>query len=642
MLTAFSRLIGFKQDDSNLSPQNRVVALQSQIQELEEGETALGISRSTNRRTVVAATIGAAGGGLTGYLLSSLIVTVATFAAPITAVAVGTATGAAVLAAGYRMWTGNSKRNNQKVVDKVNDLSKNLVESKIKALAKAKAGSTVDLVLNRVSKVEEETTNKDSEKKPVGLVKLDPPLVKELLSSLKAISKHKPPVKIKKIDLSSVSLTKRNMTNLLKAGLGRHETEQLILSNDKHSDDMINLLREYIVKRKTAFQNLNELDLSGNAINATCINGIADIVSHLRLKELSLADNLELSEKILDKTKGPLSSTLTNQKVRLVSLRKINLANTGLVEDQAIDIATFIKNAVFLEEIDIDRNEGFTLEVVEEEVKEKGAVKSISLKELVTEYDEHLSMEEVFAERDQVLKKIGTSKRANESWPLFLINYKLSHKSFPEDVAKYLESTVFNKAKIDGILEKIQAKRSEHLGVNDKCTVSITESELIACYEDELHNLYQKVKNKKGASLVDPKLVSQINESQVNQRSVELSVGKVPVPPRTKQSAVKTPRGKVAEPPREKQSEVKTPRGKEGMLPRTKQSEVKTPRGKVTPAKSQVPAAKTPFTVKLPNAPITTQFNSARTAKLHAEINEALGADVLARNPRLAVPTPRV
>ena len=624
MLTAFSRFIGLKQDDSNLSPQSRVVALQSQIQELEEGETTLGISRTTNRRTGIFAAVGAAGGGIGGYMLSTLIVAVGAVTAPITAAAIGVATGATTLAVGYRMLTGNSKRDNQKVVSKINDLSKSLVESKIKVLAEAKAGSTIDLVLNRLSEVEEEST-KDSEKKPVGLVKLDPPLIKELLSSLKAISKNKPPVKIKKIDLSSVSLTKRGMTNLLRAGLGGHETEHLILSNDKHSADMINLLRSYIVEKKSAFQNLKVLDLSGNAIDATCINGIRDIVNHLRLKELSLAENPALSEKILDKIKGPLSSILTDQKIPLISLRKINLSNTGLEEDQASDIATFIEKAVFLEEINIDRNEGFTLEDVETHVVEKGAVKSVSLNKLISEYDEHLSMEEVFEERDDVLRKIAASKKPNESWPIFLLNYKMAHESFPVDVVKYLESTVFNKTKMVELIEKIQTKRSEHLGVNRKCTVSITECELIACYEEKLPELYQKVKDKTGALLVDPKLVAQINESKVKHGTVEHSVDKVSASARTKNSAVKTTRGKLPAAP-----------------PRTKQSAVKLSRSKVTPANSQVPVAKPPATVKVPSAPITPHFNSARTAKLHAEINETLGADVLARNPRLVMLTPKV
>lgn len=617
MLTALSRFIGIKQDDSNLSPQNRVVSLQSQIQELEEGETPLGISRTRNLRTGKWAALGALGGGL-GGALSTFIVAIGAVAAPITAAAIGAAAGAGTIGVAYRLWTANSKRDNQKVVNKINDLSKSLVESKIKALAETKAGATIDLVLNRLSEVEEEST-KDAEKKPVGLVKLDPPLIKELLSSLKAISKNKPPVKIRKIDLSSVSLTKRGMTNLLRAGLGSHETEHLILSNDKHSAEMVNLLRSYIVEKKSAFQHLKVLDLSGNAIDATCINGIRDIVNHLRLKELSLARNPALSEKILDKIKAPLSSILTDQKVPLISLRRVNLSNTGLEEDQASDIATFIENAVFLEEINIDGNEGFTLEDVETHVKEKGGAKSVSLNKLISEYDEHLSMEEVFEERDDVLRKIGASKKSNEPWPIFLINYKMAHESFPVDVAKYLESTVFNKTKINELIEKIQTKRSEHLGVNRKCTVSITESELIACYEGKLPELYQKVKDKTGTSLVDLKLVSQINESKVKQRTIENSVDKVSASPRKKVSAVESTRVKLPVPPRTKQSAVKI-------------------RSKVTSVNSPVPVAKPPV-IKLPSAPITTQFNSARTAKLHAEINATLGDDVLARNPRLGITT---
>jgi len=600
MLTAFSRMIGLSKDDNS---SQSMVELQTQLKGLEQNATTLDILRRTNRRSGILGTIGAVGGGVGSYFLST--VTVAALVAPVTAAAAGAAVGALALGVGYRMWARTPKTNHQNIVKKINAISKQLVDSKIKALADANAGEKIDFVLNRLSQVEEEVTETD--KKPVGLVTLNKSLIKDLLSALRKISKHNPIVKIKTIDISSAALSKREMTNLLAAGLGKHETEHLILSNDKHSEDMVKLLKTHIVGRRTAFQNLQRLDLSGNEIDAACLQPIREIVSYLQLKELNLSNNSDLAKKPVEGIKAPLSEILTDMRKPLVSLRKLSLANTGLVEDQAQDVANFVEQAVFLEELNIDRNDGLNLEEVESKIKDKGALKSVSLKKLLTEYDELLSMDEAFAERDNVLRKITTSKKPNESMAIFLLNYKLIHKSFPVDVAEYLEGTVFNKVSIEEVIEKIQIKRSEHLGVQEKRTESITESELIAYYEDKLPELYQKVRDKKSGTLVDPKLVLQIDETKSKVTEVNLDA-KAPVTYKTKPRAAKS-------------------------------------QGKVTPVKSQTPAkvpakpqpvVKSPSAINLPNAPITTQFNSARAAKLHADLNATLDADQLERNPGLA------
>lgn len=633
MLTAFSRMIGLKKD--NASSQS-TVALQSQINKLEQGATIAEISRSTNRKTGMSAVFGAAGGGIGGYLLSTLTVTVAAVAAPVTAAATGAVVGAVALGTAYRMLAGSPKSNHHNTVKKINAISKNLVDSKIKGLAETKAGEKIDFVLNRLSKVEEEATD-TTDKKTVGLVTLDKPMVRKLLSSLKSISKLNPRVKIKKIDISSAGLTKRDMTNLLSAGLGSHDTEHLILSGDKHSEAMIKLLKIYIVDRKTAFQSLKILDLSSNAITESSLNDIRDIVNYLRLRELNISDNPDIAEKALEQVKGRISLILTDERNRLVSLRKINLANTGLVEDQAEDVAKFIEQAVFLEELNIDRNDGLNLDAVEAQVKEKGAVKSVSLQDLITEFDEHIDIDEVFSERDDVLGKISASKKADEPWAVFLLNYKLTHKSFPVEVAKYLEGTVFNKINIDELITKIQRKRTEHLGVQEKSTILITESELTACFDEKLPEFYQKVRDKNERS-VDPKLIAQINESKVKKG---LPSSKVKSSPRTKPNTART-RCKVTTADDLRTRAKVTPAERLTTRGKATPAKIPTPTGKQVQVESQAPV-KAPAVVKIPNvAPILTQYNASRTAKLHADINATLDADQMARNPLLSFQTPRV
>ncbi len=453
------------------------------------------------------------------------------------------ASGLATSILGYITGDTDLTKRRKSGIKKINSMSGDLLNAKFDLLTNAVPGSVIDFVFNREPTIKfeaqepsdiEKPSNKKGTKnkvndKTIEPVSFNPKFKSKLLSSLRKQDGEKRKIKIRKIDISNAELNSRDLKDMLTAGLGNFNTEQLSLRSNLHTEQAIKILKEHIVD-KGAFQSLKTLDLSGNKLEGACLEDLAQIVNHLRLKKLILSDNTTLGGKLEHNnlvvgSEKPMQDFLKDTKPRMTSLKKVGLRNTGLQEVQADQLSKFLKKSIQLEKLDLSENEELSYAVFVEYINKKGIAENISLQEIVTDHDEYLEADNILEARDVAFKQCEENKSKGTTWALHLINYVLANHKLPRTVSSYLSNKYFNEDKIKKIVGAITKAREDHLGIKKGGKTQISERELFSYYNKDLPELYKQVREKKIKQGIDDALIKEIDDMKVK--------------------TTKTPRGKI-------------------------------------------------------------------------------------------------
>jgi len=213
---------------------------------------------------------------------------------------------------------------------------------------------------------------------------------KKIMRMLQAKKKGERPV-IKKMDFSQVALSYTQLRDFLSAGLGRFRTVHLILCNNALTNDSIAILHEYIVKRKSSFQQLKRLDLSCNQLTKDALGQIVAIAKHVMLESLNLSQN-KLSHSLLpddcqQNQYIDLNYLFLRQASVLPTLKRLYLRDIGLNSFHQRALTRLLANISLLELLDIRKNPDLTYPAVKEVLVKKGLKYNVSLKVLRTDHD---------------------------------------------------------------------------------------------------------------------------------------------------------------------------------------------------------------------------------------------------------------
>ncbi len=551
------------------TPQQRIIALENEIKSLEDS---IDPNKGFIRKHAAIATANTIGGAAIGSALGEIVTVVASKTAITTVVPAFVVTGLGVastiaLSGGFALagaigwglgrtwWTSDSRQasNRKKAIKRINFASKELLDAKLDLLRRASPGTVIDFEFNRETTVEQTPEAQDEEENSrrstvsqgrvntrqstraaqqaqqvndqrIEYVKLDDNYFNDFLTILRNLRGTQTRVKIRKIDISNAELTPDQLRDLMAAGLGDFETEELCLRNDNHKEEILLVLKKGIVENKNAFQKVKKLNLSGNYLDGNCLVHIREIVDHLHLDELDLSENpilgsqykLVKHEQVLEsETALPLIDFLDNDDARkMPSLKKLNLVGTGVHSVHAHNVASLIANSPMLEALELNSNGHLRLSELIDEIKEKGTNKALSLKKINTDFKAYLDLNAEVEGRNQAFVQFERLKPASMSRIIYLINSKLHNRAIPESVKSLLETTRFNDFEMQKIIESIQDERTAHLGVPEKAIIDISERELISYFLLELPDLYHDLKNKLNEHFVSPQLILAINTAQ--------------------------------------------------------------------------------------------------------------------------------
>ena len=629
---------------ANQAMLQKIARLEGEIKETESSIDPL--KPHTVKKVVEYARIGSM--GAIGAFLGFSAATVLTGGGLLAVAGVAGGSGLVTGLLGYLTGDTDLLKRRKNGIVKINSMSSELLKNKLNLLESASPGSVIDFVFNREPTIEIEeqelpqaqqqtktkiakNTKKVVSDKSIEPITLDTDLKSKLMAALRLQDKKPLKIKIRKIDISKAELQPQYLEDLLTAGLGRFDTEHLILQSDNHSEESIKILKTHIVDKKTAFQNLKTLDMSKNKINGACLDDVAEIVKHLKLQNLILSDNVELGGKqerdhFIEDSEKPLQDFFKS-KPRMSNLKKVSLNNTGIVESQAVQLGAFVKKSIQLQELDVSENHKLSYTAFVESINDNGIAENISLQALTTDHDQYLEADVILEARDTAFKEFKEGKTQQTAWSLHLINYVLTNGKLPIDAKKYLATKQFNEDKIKKIVGIITKAREDYLGVKKGTKAPVSERERYSYYAKDLHELYKLVRDKKIVKGLDEELIKNINVSQVKNKKTS-PVAKVnPATPRTKVSPAAsspkvrraTPKKKVspvapktkASPSRHSPRFVASPKNES--ISQVKESVGKRPAASNAVVQSNQPEAFAPL------------YQSARNAGLRAQIEQSIG-----------------
>lgn len=301
----------------------------------------------------------------------------------------------------------------KRATKKLEKASEQLSYLKIDLIGEQKGKESIDFVFNQTYPLNE------SDQENVKPRMLSDDMCKATIRALK--EKTEADFVLNKVDISDAQLKDNVLKNLLSGELGQFKTQHLILRNNQLTDRGIRYLGRYIRKHK-AFQTLKSLDLSGNKLTSECLPVIYEIASMLKLEELDLSHNsfgyLNRGQK--DEA-NLLDDFLHRQLNCLPFLKRLSLRNIGLSNKNKEALKRFCTGLNSIESLDLSQNAELEYAFFKDHLlkENEGLSRSLSLRELKTDYDNELTVNKVLAQNDALFMQAG--HKAAEPRLLFLL-----------------------------------------------------------------------------------------------------------------------------------------------------------------------------------------------------------------------------
>lgn len=572
MFGLVTRFLGFSNSvatSQQIDPKLEVQNLERQIRDIEkEFEPNKVKSNKQFDLKKFGAKTGAIGGGFLGCIGSGIAYGFGGLGA-----VAGVATGGLALVAGAGIgvvvakcfWKSDDNKlwiRQREDIEKINKLLPKLITNKLEMLRTAKNTDVIDFIFNYEHELEERyiekkenplesnNSNRTPQNTVIKPIKMEGVTYNRFRQIIQVRSEGKieERFRFRSIDISNADLTSQNLRNLLSAGLGKFNTERLVLRNNKHTSETITILKKYIVERKDSFQQLKALDLSGNNLCAQSLKDLAEIANYLGLEEFILSNNPKLGSCFDNKgeflsytteltsflkqkfevtdnkqesprplpLKEPENSKPEPKLFKLTTLRRLHLQNVGMHDNHAEAVRSLLNDLPCLEFLDLRNNKKLEFAEVNEQVITKGLGGHFSLKEILT--DHGFILDEILKERNKVLSACEKEKPKNMPWIIYILNLKIQGLKIPALLSEFLSKAIINGNELDNIVKDIKKQRKK-LGIEAKSTSPITETEFFRVKTLQARNFYEKVKNGEAKHLVDAKLLNEIKNKKATPAS---------------------------------------------------------------------------------------------------------------------------
>lgn len=315
---------------------------------------------------------------------------------------------------------------------------------------------------------------------------------------------------IETINISNAELNDNQFSDMLAFGLGCCGTKKLILSHNRLDLKSVQNLKKAIQDKQSAFHDLKVLDLSYNNLPEEALKEIQEIVKYLGIDELNISGNpFNGNASDVDLVSELLREFLADQATSMPSLKILKLADINLTDNFSKTLNFMILKPSVLSHLDITHNPNLRQKKLRR-LFEKGYQLNQSLRELLVDGKENLSVEGIIRKKDELYEEM--KKLPNQLGDLdaprtiYLLNRFLYLTHIKADTKEFLADPLHKM--VQHITTEILKARIKLFKITEDYSIPITEKEFIRFMNDDLNDFYISIVKGKDTSKIDERLFS--------------------------------------------------------------------------------------------------------------------------------------